>query len=324
MLKVAQAEYADRDAEQSAPTATIVAKLQCAHRAVGLPDAADLLWVAMTALYLEPAVTQSLAEAIKPSAKRLSFEFFVRQGLIIVSVIGALIASGIAVAGFPDLAIYVSSVPIAAFTVYLFFRKRPDTHPFRKIVDLVAPRPDDCPLLDGVVAMFRDGELSVYPMPSTGFLTDQAPVPCGSFAHRYACGLLDQKQSTRILSSDRIAFGDLSDLAISETDLGALLQRLRPLNNYTDLIGTPDWVVRRAETATLSAVEPKLRPEITRFFTILRTLSRHQFAHSLDKQRIAALEAEFAQIPVTRDVHRSTIYAIEGGKHPTGRLVRFR
>jgi hypothetical protein len=324
MLKVGQEEYADQGAGQSVFPANIVPKLKCSHRAVGLPDAADRLWVAMTALYPGPVVTQSLAEAIKPSATRLSAEFFVRQALIIVSVIGALIALGAAVAGFHSLAIYVSSVPIAAFAVYLFFRQRPDTHPFTKIIDLIVPRPDDCSLLDGVVAMFRDGELLVYPMSSTGFLTDQAAVPPGRFAHRYACGLLDQKQSIQILTSDRIALGNFSDLAVSETDLGALLQRLRPLNSYTDLIGTPDWVVRRAETATLSAVEPKLWPEITRFFTILRTLSRHQFAHSLDKQRIAALEAEFAKIPLTRDVHRSTIYAIEGGKHPTGRLVRFR
>jgi hypothetical protein len=293
-------------------------------RAVPLWEAAEPLWQRLHGVYSDHQPARPWSQAIEPIARRLTVENQIVQALGWAAAVCGVTAVAMFALKQPSLAALLVVAAGTTMTAFFFYRANRATHPLRKLANRFAPHPTIDPLVEGMLALFSDGEIKAYPNPDSEILTDETPIGPGAFASIYACLLFHEDETIRRAAVARLPAPAPINLAVSKVDLAYLESRLRPLKTYPDLIGMPEWIIRRAENASLRGRGAKDQLAIEQLFIVLRANANPNLKGRLTKQTLFNIETAVKADSAETKAGRSTLYNITGGKHVTGKLIRFR
>lgn len=215
-------------------------------------------------------------------------------------------------------------VAATATTAFYFYRGNRATHPLRRLANRLAPPAATEPLVEGMLALFFDNEINAYPNPASEMLTNEAAIAPGAFANVYASLLFHEDEAIRRAALLRLSTGVPANLAVCQNELARLESRLHVLTSYPDLIGKPEWVVRRAEEASLLGRNAKEQEAVRQLFAVLRASTDPSLKGRQAKETLFNIETAVKAASAERKVRRSTLYNITSGKHVTGTLIRFR
>jgi hypothetical protein len=292
-------------------------------RAVPLWDAAEPLWRRLHGVYGDAPPDTTWSEAIEPIARRLIVENQIAQTLGWTAALSGLTGLAMLMLNHSALAVLLMVAATSAMTAFYFYRVNSATHPLRKLAGRFAPRQMVDPLVEGMLALFSDGEIEAYPNPPSEMLINETAIGPSAFADVFASLMFHEVESVRRAAARRLSAPVPPNLAVCQSDLARLESRLHRLTSYPDLIGMPDWVVRRAEEASLLGRNAKDQEAVRQLFAVLRANTDPSLKGRQAKETLFNIETAVKADSAQRRVRRSTLYNMTSGKHVTGKLIRF-
>jgi hypothetical protein len=237
-------------------------------RHVPAPAAAERLWQAYAQIDPGRETAGSWDAAIAPLTRALSVEESARlmlfwAGLVLVAVAIASFASR------PGAAALLAALAGAAGLAWYSFGRARATHPLGKWLRRWHPM---APLDERVEAVLHAFATAVPLFPSEDSETAATDRPIGpeTVWREMAAALFHSQFPHRRAAAQRLGDEKLANMVVRESDLTKVLDRVRPIATYVDLIGANEWEFERAERATLATSSHRRHTEIRAYFAVLR------------------------------------------------------
>ncbi len=254
-----------------------------AVRYLPAPDAAERLWQAYARLDPGRATAATWDDAIRPLRRQLDHE---ESAINLLHVSTWIFASkAVAMVRKSSAAVIIGTAGAAAIaaTAASNFSDSRSTHPIGKLLKQVWPLPRLDERIDGVMQAFATS-IPLFPSADAETPLSERPISPHILGRAFASVLFHSDFPQRRAAAKRLADPDLSRLVVLETDVDQILNRIRPIASYLNLIGANDWEIDRAEQATLTCNAHARRAEIKGYFEIIRWQGRPERTGTKVKQ----------------------------------------
>jgi hypothetical protein len=247
------------------------------------PDAAERLWQAYARLDPGRATAATWDDAVRPLRRQLDHEESAINLLHVSTWIFASTAVALVRKSSAAAIIGAAGAAAIAATAASRFSDNRSTHPIGKLLKQVWPLPRLDERIDGVMQAFATS-IPLFPSADAETPLSERPISPHILGRAFASVLFHSDFPQRRAAAQRLADFGLSRLVVREADVDQILNRIRPIASYLDLIGANDWEIDRAQQATLTCNAHARRAEINGYFDIIRWQGRPERTGTKVKQ----------------------------------------
>lgn len=285
-------------------------------------QAADLLWKAYLRLDPGRPSAQSWDDAISnPRARAMIEDISVKTCSAVALALLFLAFSIYRHAGPTYIELLILGFAVAAGICGWTFSLDRVGHPVARLLDRIVA----LQALDERVARIMMHFAADYPLWTSKdgeTPSGDAPVAGAQLLPRHGCLLMHSQLSVRRLAARRLGDRGLEKLVVQRLPLEEYAATIRPIRSYVDLLGADEWVISRAERASLRDAQHGMHREIRGYFIIIRELNRQVDIEENNKRRLDRVQKVIRESNLPIDMAATRFSQFINGSHKFSHLFR--